>query len=269
MKNQSIALDYFFNEVRMEQLLGIIKNNRPNYRSMMCGKNLHPIVYDIMRKYNPVNWHLICLEFPHIAKDGVSVGYYVKADNVGKTVTTCKIGKYVKRHFPQLQDHIIRDYVNPYIIKTEIIDDIDIIVDLMKSGKMPDSCMTKNFTIHPYRVYDPKFGWKMVLKKSGDEILGRALINGMNYVRAYTSSSSSETGMSIDCALESWLDSQGYKNNNKWPSGTKLARYETRNGDIVAPYIDGNNDNCEDCGTYLRICSSGDLECSNTDGTAT
>jgi hypothetical protein len=259
----------FFNEVRFKQLIGILKNSRSTYRLALCGKSLHPIIYDICRKYNPIDWHKLILELPHMAKDGVSMGYYRNELDLGKKITTCKIGRYITRHFPMLKDNVIRDYVNPYIIETEILDDIESIVDLMQSEDCPSSCMTKEFNIHPYRCYDPKYGWKLVVKKSGSNILGRALINNMNYVRAYTSSTSSLTGMSIDCALEAWLDSQGYENSGKWPTGTKLARYETRRGDIVAPYIDGSNANCDDYGDYLSICSSGELECSNTDGTAT
>ena len=258
----------FFNEIRFKQLIGILKNSRENYRYALCGKSVHPIIYDVSRTYNPLDWHKLILELPHMARDGVSMAYYRQELDLGKKVTTCKIGKYIKRHFPTIPDNIIRDYVNPYIIETEILDNIDNIVDLMVSGDMPSSCMTKDFTIHPYRVYNPDYGWKMVIKKSGDNILGRALINNMHYVRAYTNSTTSDSGMSIDCALESWLDSQGYENIGKWPNGTKIAKIENRNGEIVAPYIDGSNDNLNDCGSYFTLCSDGDYTASNTNGLA-
>jgi len=258
----------FFNEIRFKQLLSILKNSRPDYRHAMCQKSLHGAIYDASREYNPINWHQLILELPHIAKDGISLGYYRKDSDIGKTVTTVKPGKYIKRHFPQIPDNIIRDIVNPYIIKAEILDDLDAIIAIMESDNVPSSCMTgKNFNIHPYRCYDPKFGWKLVIKKSGDNIIGRALINENNYVRAYTSSTSSNSGTTIDCALENWLDSQGYDSRSAWPTGTKLAKIEYK-GDIVAPYIDGSKDNLNDHGDYLTICSDGDYEACNTNGFA-
>ena len=258
----------FFNEIRFKQLLGVVKNTRQHYRTAMCGKSIHPIIYDISRENNPIDWQQLILELPHMAKDGVSMGYYRDDRAVGVTITVTRLGKYVKRHFPTLADNVIRDYVNPYIINTETIDNIEDIISLMESDNVPGSCMSKSFNIHPYRVYDPKFGWKLILKKSGHQIVGRALVNNMHYVRAYTSSTSSVSGMSIDCALEAWLDSQGYVNNGKWPAGTKLARIENNCGEIVAPYIDGNNDNVNDHGDYLTICNDGEYECQNTSGTA-
>lgn len=259
-------MDKFFNETRFKQLIGILRNSRPNYRRAFCGKNIHPAIYDISRVHNPLDWHQLILEFPHMATDGVSIGYYRRDSDVSVKVTTCKIGKYIKRHFPIIADNIIRDFVAPYIIKTEILEDMDSILDAVING--PRSCMANDeFDVHPYRCYNPKFGWKLVVKKSGSDIVGRALINGNNYVRAYTSSTSSITGMSIDCALEAWLDSQGYENLGKWKTGTKLAKIE-RYGQLVAPYIDGHNDNVNDCGDYLKICNDGEYECQNTSGYA-
>ena len=73
---------------------------------------LHPAVYDALLQYSPISWHAVVLELPHIATDGVRVAY-TRNDEHGEqnrqTVTT--VGKYLKRHFPDLRDDVIRDLV--------------------------------------------------------------------------------------------------------------------------------------------------------------
>jgi hypothetical protein len=259
--------DYFFNEIRFKQLLGIVKNTRPDYRRAMCGKSIHGVIYDIARKHNPIDWHQLILELPHVASDGISIAYYRRDSDVGNKVTITRPGKYISRHFPQLQDHIIRDYVSPFIAKVEIIDDLELMIETVING--PHSCMANDsFNIHPYKVYNPEFGWKLAVRKMNNEIVGRALINNNNFVRCYAKShTSGGYACGDDNILESYLISQGFDRLNAWPNGTKISRIEY-GGDIVAPYIDGNKDNLNDRGDYLIICDDGDYEACQTNGFA-
>lgn len=266
-----------FNSIRYGQLISILRNNRPEYRHALCGYKMHDAIVNISKEYNPVNWHKLVLELPKVARDGISIAYYRKQADVNVTATVTKLGKYIKRHFPQLKDNVIRDFVNPYITRGEIITDIDHIVSLMENAEndnstFPTSCMTKEFSVHPYRVYDPIYGWGLAVKYDcQNNIIGRALVleneNHKCYVRAFTKSSHSVSGFTIDCQLESWLQDQGYNYLTSWPNGARLKKITYR-GNIVAPYIDGNRDNCDDYGDFLSICSDGDLECNNTSGFA-
>lgn len=266
------------NSERFSQLMAVLKNTRSHYRNALCGFKLHPAVYDISSQYNPLDWHNLILELPKIASDGISIAYYRKDSDVNVKATVAKLGKYIKRHFPDVKDNIIRDIVSKYNTTGKIITDLSTIVDLIENAggenhpNFPTSCMTNEFSVHPYRVYDPKFGWALAVKTTDKgQIIGRALVleNDTHkcYVRAFTSSVNSDSGFTIDSQLETWLDGQGYEYKSSWPTGAKLAKLTYR-GKIVAPYIDGNNDNCNDMGDYLTICNDGKLECSNTSGYA-
>jgi len=267
-----------FNKIRFNQLIGILRNNRFIFELCSRSHNLHSAIYDIAENHNPIDWHQLILEYPHIATDGCSVAYYRSEKDINVKSTVTRLGKYLNRHFPQAKDTVIRDIVSKYNTAGKIITDLDTIVYLMENAggdehpNFPTSCMSTDFNVHPYRVYDPRFGWGLAVKTTDKgQIIGRALVldNGEHkcYVRAFTSSVNSDSGFTIDSQLETWLDSQGYDYLTSWPTGAKLAKLTYRDK-IVAPYIDGHNDNCNDTGDYLTICKDGDLECSNTSGYA-
>lgn len=117
------------------------------------------------------------------------------------------------------------------------------------------SCMsTQDRKDHPYRCYQPKYGWGLAKRVSLDgELQARALVHTKDkiYVRSYNRDEQS------DIRLEAWLGTQGYTMEEGWSIGTKLAkiRYDSRH--ILGPYLDGDNDSVSDEGDYFEISRSG------------
>jgi hypothetical protein len=125
---------------------------------------------------------------------------------------------------------------------------------------------------HPYRTYDPKYGWHMCVHVEDDDTIGRALCNKDGdekfYVRTYRKTSGYSSN---DEQMEQWLAEQGYKKRDGW-GGCFLAYLDGINGcSFLAPYIDGCDQKVDvkyPAGdTVLVISDDGEYECCNTDGT--
>jgi hypothetical protein len=76
-----------------------------------------------------------------------------------------------------------------------------------------------------------------------------------------------------DEKLQAWLKDQGYEHLDSWPAGTKLYTEETRHGDYLAPYIDGDRHHADlgltaDGVRYWRITGDGEYELRETNGIA-
>ena len=278
-------------EVKFPVVLEILRMSRDWHAREQRAYEFHPVIKDIMKKHVPENYRLLALEFPHMSvKDASNVAYTRderSGDSDRQTVTT--FGRYIRRMFPQLKDHEIRDFATKCRNDTfEIWEDSDGIILSVQKG--PRSCMTWDSAytpghdeycpdyLHPYRVYAPELGWKAAVRLDPDtkSINGRALVWHSDdekekcFVRSYKRGNDYSYA---DEALEYWLKESGYKHYDGWPDGAPL-KYFSNNSEFLAPYIDGEHQRVSKRSgmTYkgvshsLVICEDGDFECTNTDG---
>ena len=243
---------------------------------------MHDAVWEAVRLAPPIDWHLLVLEWPHIATSDPQRLAYTRDDRAGhdnkQTITS--IGKYLRRHFSpsKLRDDQIRDIVALCGASgCEVVHTMDEILDTLQRG--PQSCMRWNdchSERHPYRVYEPAYGWGMARRVAQGDVVGRALVykdpdsDYKCYVRSYKKGD----GYSYaDEMLEAWLKQQGYVHRGGWPEGAHMAFIERGSswGSFLAPYIDGDVQNVDIVRIAgeqrLRICDGGEYVCNNTDGT--
>ena len=239
---------------------------------------MHPAVLKALESdHRPTDWHLLVLEWPHVAATDTTRLAYTRDERAGEadrqTVTT--VGKYLTRHFPSMPDHEIRNLVALYAAgeSCKFVHTMAEMLHHLHRG--PHSCMVSVHEIrchdgekrHPYQAYDPKFGWHMAVRIENDATVGRALCvdNGVHekyFVRTYAKTG----GYSYaDEKLHAWLLEQGYRHRNSYMDGTKMAYYPTSD-EFLAPYIDGNQQHVEIYNDELRIDSNGEYECGNTGG---
>lgn len=279
-------------------LCNVLYQSRPWHRREQLAADLHPAVRKmIARGLRPTDWHQLVLEWPHLSEDGKRLAYTNddRAGEADRQVVTTP-GKYLKRHWPSLPDHVIRDMVELSSNKSgfALWDTMDGIIRGVEQG--PRSCMRWDIaepTVecaeeneHPYLAYDPKHGWRMAVRFNDDgRIDGRALVyvgsafSSYNdthkgcfvrtYLRRFFSDGVTENYSEADHGLQAWLEEQGYVHRSGWPEGARLARIEASNSnDFLAPYIDGCNNQVNECGSFLTITDDGEFTCDNTDGSA-
>ena len=262
---------------------------------------LHPAVVAAFNMHDPEDWQQLLLEWPHVAETDVTRLAYTRDERAGEDdrQTLTSLGKYLKRHWPNLADHHIRDFVAKYATAAtfHIERTKEAIVNAVQKG--PASCMKfdedeedkrnqlEELGAHPYEVYDPQYGWHVATRRMGHQIVGRALLMQRDniesmpkyFVRTYRHKDG-ERYSQPDDELVQWLRDQGYDHRNEW-KGERLAYIpirRNRNDEFVAPYIDGcaqevdvERERLPD-GTYkkyLHITRGGEWQCSNQDGTAT
>ena len=262
--------------------------------------NLHPVINTLL-KYKPKDAYQLTLEWPHVAETDPNRLAYTRSVEHGyadrQTVTS--IGKYIKRHWPDLADHILRDAQALFCPdKMEIGEGVPYLVKAVELG--PRSCMQSGYgsipfdcddldqlkewladptqdepdwNKHPYSVYLPEYGWKMAVRVSCGLISGRCLLldDGTHkcFVRSYARVESDEDSSQTDHALEAWLISKGYTKVKEWPEGAMLAAIEYSDCYLL-PYIDGQGDSSrkvEHNGDHFVRSNSGQYKCGNTDGT--
>ena len=246
---------------------------RPWFEREVLRYDLHPMIRDLLTSdtHRPLlqyvtNWHEMVLEWPHKAQGNSNRIAFTLDDAKGEadrqTVTT--FGKYLRRHMPDCPDHILRDFTTRYTVdatKCHITTNMDKIIDVVRKG--PASCMSKfDAHDHPYKVYDPSLGWALAYRTQGDgEYWGRAIINqnSMMFVRSFKRCPNDGYSHS-DELLEAWLESQGYTHESSWEDH-RLAKV----GDLM-PYIDGDDQEVDDCGTHWHICANGEYRCTSVEG---
>jgi len=244
--------------------------------------NFHEIIEEIITKSNPENFSLLVAEYPHRSVNNPSNIAYTRDDRGrenDRQVST-SFGKYIRRHFPNLKDHEVRDYAAKVTTdKFEFWDNSDDIIRSVQLG--PKSCMQWEHTYtpgfekyhpdnkHPYLVYDPSLSWKAAvrLRESDGRIEGRALVyehpkQGKGFVRTYKRCIDYSYS---DEFLEVWLKDQGYQHWESWPEGTEL-RYIPRRDSFLAPYLDGHNQNVEVDNKVLVVTDESNYTCDSTDG---
>ena len=252
--------------------------SRPWHRREQDRYPMHPAVTKAINLARPDDWQRLLLEWPHVPTtitDRGRVAYTqseAKAERDVQTVTA--LGKYLRSHFSLLPDHAIRDIVASVTATgMKFVHTTAEMIYHLHRG--PGSCMVwegSDVDNHPYRTYDPKYGWHMCVHVKGDDTVGRALCNQDGdekfYVRTYRKTSGYS---SSDEQMEQWLAEQGYTKRDGW-GGCFLAYLDGINGcSFLAPYIDGADQKVDvkyPAGdTVLVINDDGEYECCNTDGT--
>ena len=249
---------------------------------------LHSVIEAAIKMSRPHDWQLMFFEWPHVSEGDRTRIAYTQSINKGQRdlQTVTSVGKYLRRHFPALSDHDIRDLVARHgsadtykFVHTTA----EMIYHLHRG---PGSCMVwgENRAVrchdgvdrHPYEAYDPKYGWHMAVRICGDDTVGRALCmtkpDGHKYfVRTYARPATGTNGYSqADNGMENWLIEQGYSKHSSWDDGEKLACHPA--GDhFLAPYLDGGDKHVAIVGDnmYLVIDSDGDYICDQTGGQPT
>jgi hypothetical protein len=269
----------------MLQHSSVLKQEYPWYRSLADKfPHLHPIVVKAIELAPPDTLESMVFERPHVSeKDALRLAYTRNHDHGERDVqTVTSLGKYIRARFSTLSDHQIRDLVAlnvPDSVTFKLVHTTEEMIHHLEEG--PVSCMQRGKDEfknqwHPYRTYDPKFGWHMAVRLVNGVTKGRALCNtsttyhidprtDKRFVRTYAMNEG--TGYSqADHALEAWLVEQGYEHQCGW-SGRKLA-YIASGDSFVAPYIDGDSQSVDTCsGPHLVIRDDGEYLCNNTDGT--
>lgn len=251
-----------------------------------CRYRLHPVVIAMLKHGSPHDWHALVLEWPHISQDDPKQIAYTRDDTSGQRDRQVRtsIGKYVKRHWPRVQDNYIRDEVLAYTNRLEgrmefLPNDVEAYVRAVQTG--PQSCMKwagepDDFEYHPYRAYAPEQGWRMAVRYNAfGQICGRVLVFEPRKVyvrsfRAYEDNPSSTGYSEADEKLNVWLNGQGYKKLSAWPEGTPLARIDVHDNNcgVLVPYIDGSNQRIDIQRNRLVIVEEGEWMATNTDGDA-
>jgi hypothetical protein len=247
---------------------------------------LHLVIEAAVKMSRPYDWHQLFLEWPHTAQGDRSKIAYTQNEDKGRRdiQTVTSVGKYLRRHFPDLSDHDIRDLVSRYgsADTYKFVHTTAEMIYHLERG--PSSCMvwsedravrcTDGVARHPYEAYNPKYGWHMAVRLSGDETVGRALCmqnpdcGTKYYVRSYARPSSNGGYSETDNGMENWLKEQGYLKHSYWEDGEKLAYHETRD-DFLAPYLDGSEKRVRIEGGCVVIDSEGEYACDQTGGSPT
>lgn len=273
--------------MKNSELLPIIsaclRGTRDWHRREQENYEFHPVIMEIIDKYTPANLNLLILEWPHQSiKDASNVAYTeseAKGEADRQTPTT--FGRYVRRHFPDMKDHEIRDYTTK--CQNDIYEIWETSDDIVRSVQLgPKSCMTwdscytpgePNYdpnSLHPYRVYEPSLGWKCAVRLDPNtrSINGRALVLHTGDQKIFVRTYKRGTDYSYaDEALEMFLKESGYTHEDAWPDGTQIKKIPYRKS-YLFPYIDGEAQNVNLVNDTLQISYRGTYDCTSTDGTA-
>lgn len=241
---------------------------------------MHSAVTKAIKLARPDNWQKLLLEWPHVPTEldpanKARVAYTQSVDKGERDLqTVTSLGKYLKSHFALLPDHAIRDLVAS--ASTSGMKFVHTTAEMLYHlHRGPGSCMVwgdNDPDNHPYRTYDPKYGWHLCVHTDGDDTIGRALccVDGSEkfYVRTYRKTSGSS---SRDENMEAWLAEQGYVHRDGWDGCLLSFLPGIRGSEFLAPYLDGNEKHVDttriDGKQALRITDDGEYECCNTNGT--
>ena len=257
----------------VDRMMMIFCQSRVWYRRERDRASMHPTIVKMLNTPEQAqyltDWREMVLEYPHVADTDATKIAYTESEAKGvadrQTVTT--LGKYIKRHAPDMPDHVLRDMVMLSVAEVVLVHDLQGMIDAVQNG--PRSCMQGGFSTHPYSVYDPQYGWHMAVRRESGDIVGRCLCLEHNdrklFVRSYRTN---EGGYSqSDEGMNAWLEERGYIHADGWPNGAKLAAIWEGSA-LVLPYIDGDNSRCDARDGYLRLDDCGEYEGDNTNGYA-
>ena len=248
---------------------------------------VHQVINAAIKLARPRDWHQLLLEHPHESQGDRSKIAYTQNEDKGRRdiQTVTSVGKYLTRHF-DLPDHTIRDLVSRYgsAARFQFVHTTAEMIYHLHRG--PASCMVwsndrgvkcrDGVTRHPYEAYDPKFGWHMAVRIEGDDTMGRALcmtqpIDGKKYfVRSYLRPSNATSYSQTDDGMDTWLREQGYRKENYWEDGERLAYHEASDH-FLAPYLDGGEKrvSIDERNKALVVDGDGEYVCDQTGGCPT
>lgn len=277
----------------IEMLKPILARHRDWHRREQRQTEMHPAVIAAVTVCRPADWKGMVLEWPHIADDDRRQIAYTRDERKGEEnrQTMTSVGKYLKRHFPDMSDHVLRDIValhTPHNVEFKLLRTMPEMLHAIDTG--PYSCMCSRYSSgstdrwthsqsvtgghHPYEVYDPELGWHMAVAVEGNAVTGRALCVDKMYVRTYKAEG--DYGSTTDERLDAWLQSQGYDKERSWEYDTLFKHIPLQRRYFVAPYIDGNQYHVVIDGAHLHLVDPSDLddgddyyECRSTSGTPT
>ena len=246
--------------------------------------NCHPAVLAALKTDRPHDWQQLLLEWPHQSVNDAARVAYTRDERAGENdkQTVTSIGKYLRRHWPDMADHDIRDLVARYGTNADykLVSTSAEMIHHLHQG--PGSCMvwsragvrcTDGQTRHPYETYNPKYGWKLAVGILNGETISRALVvdtdDDKYFVRTYlkpTNDGYSQT----DGGMEHWLIEQGFKKHHSWHTGQRMAWFGTSEH-FLAPYLDGDTKTVRegidaDGHNMLVIDNDGDFELNQTSG---
>lgn len=280
-------------------LITVLYHKRAWHTELQRRFCLHPIVHKLLSDHaRPIDWHRVVLEWPHEAESDPSRLAYTRDEQGGKQdrQVVTSINKYLRERWTHadLPDHVLREMVDAYNAKQSntcefVPDTTKDFIKVVQTG--PRSCMRWDAydedeedvrdKEHPYRCYDPQYGWRMAVRRNGrNQFVGRALVLETDkhkcFVRTFKADGDdpNSTGYShSDETLQAWLKDQGYEHLHSWPAGTKLYTEEARHGDYLAPYVDGERYHADlvrtaDGETHWRISGDGEYELRETNGVA-
>lgn len=172
-----------------------------------------------------------------------------------------KPGRYLKKYFGDFLtdddiEHWTQEWAKGDTVDLHFTETPDDVERVYTEG--PRSCMSYNTHsyatqgIHPSRVYSTD-ECAVAYVERNDKITARVVVNTERKLWGCVYGDRAR--------LTSALRALGYEEGDL--SGTKIARIETPDGDVVMPYIDGEL-SVEDCGDHFRI--GGNLAADNTNG---
>jgi hypothetical protein len=256
---------------------------------------MHPVVVKLMTEVaRPIDWHRVVLEYPHVSVSDPSRVAYTRDDKAGyadRQIVT-SLGKYVRERWAtaDLPDHVLRAFVDDYVVRHTnacewLEQDVHAYIYAVQNG--PNSCMRwddyeGDADDHPYRCYDPKYGWRMAVRRNGNkDIVGRALALehpdfGKVYVRTFKAENDNPHGCGYshsDEKLAAFLKSEGYEHRHFYPEGAKLYTRALRHGEYLGPYMDGETHHAilhtqADGESYFVLDDDGEFYLRETNGRA-
>ena len=214
------------------------------------------------------------VRIPHMSVDFPGlIAYNQSVEKIERDIqTTCRIGRYLSKFYPQLTDEDVRELVHDFEAaqvnyELEFIPNTDPHAwveayrdEVRASDSNYTSCMIKNDSVGVYAYPDNDLTL-IVLRNRDNRVIARTIGNTKlkGYIRAYTNREfiSSNTFISL-------LDKAGWSQNDRTLNDQKI--HLKYNGDaIVCPYIDGKHNHVSVCGDHLLIGDVG-IDACNSDG---
>lgn len=190
--------------------------------------------------------------------DPEALAYFQTDDKLRRDIATkISVGRFIKKFWPHLLDHEVRDIVNAHRNEVgkrnvKFSTDPSEIVRIYEHG--PRSCMRGKDCV---RIYgdSPDLAVAYLGDLESRQISARAVVWPAEqiYVRIYG-----------DELLRGSLERMGYQNGDL--EGARVRRIE-EHGRIVMPYLDGPQ-NADEDGDWLILTEAGDIECCDTSGYA-
>ena len=269
----------------------ILINNSTNERKNdWCYREMnrypaHPAVLAALKTERPYDWQQLLLEWPHQSVNDAARVAYTRDERAGESdrQTVTSIGKYLRRHWPDMADHTIRDLVARFGTNAEykLVSTSAEMIHHLHQG--PGSCMvwsragvrcSDSVIRHPYETYNPKYGWKLAVGILNGETISRALVidtdDDKYFVRTYLKPTTEGAYSQVDGGMENWLQEQGFVKEYSWKNGQFMSWFSTSEH-FLAPYLDGNRKTVRETidqggHTVLVIDDDGDYELNQTSG---